>query len=253
MRPWKNSGPDDGSIHCLGNGRLCVYEQGPNLVQVFGPPYSAPAFFKLWLEMDAPVETHSVRLPGTAIWTHKITLGDQVTVDGRAGGEITDLVDAKLPCLVRRLQLTAPLHFRLAVEQPVKFVENGVSLAGCAGALLLEVPAGKYFYHVYPFPTVLYHQVAWRGPVEVSRDGPSSYRVACGPGLCELFFAGGPDYPQAVACAESALAVPFVELFERTRQAWGLLPAPGVIFPPSCRQPCRSVSGCCKPSMTWPS
>ena len=46
MRTWKNSGQDDGSLHCLGNGRLCVYEQGPNLVQVFGPPYSGTAFFK---------------------------------------------------------------------------------------------------------------------------------------------------------------------------------------------------------------
>jgi hypothetical protein len=213
MRPWKNSGQDDGSLHCLGNGRLCVYEQGPNLLQVFGPPYSAPAFFKLWVEMDAGVETRSERLPGAAIWTH------QVAVGGQAGGEITDFVDAELPCLVRRLQLAVPLHFRLAVEEPVRIVENGGSLAHCDGGLLLEVPAGKYFYHVYPFPTVLYHQVAWRGPVKVSRDG-SSYAITCGPGECELFFAGGPDYPQAITCAESALAVPFAGLFERTQQAW---------------------------------
>jgi len=100
---------------------LCVYAQGPNLLQVFGLPYSAPAFFKLLLEMDAPVETRSDRLPGAAIWTH------QVALDGQAIGEITDLVDAELPCLVRRLQLTAPLHFRLAVEEPVKIVENGAA------------------------------------------------------------------------------------------------------------------------------
>jgi hypothetical protein len=215
MRLWKNSGQDDGSLHCLGNGKLCVYEQGPNLVQVFGPPYSGTAFFKLFLEMDAAVETQSTRQPGAAIWTHRVTTGGQV------GGEITDFVDADLPVLVRRMQLAAPLSFRLAVEEPVKIVEDGASLANCDGGLLLEVPAGKYYYHIYPFPTVLYHQIAWRGPVTASRAGPASYTITCGPGLCEFFFAGGPDYPEAVSSAESALGTPFAGLLEHTRRAWG--------------------------------
>ena len=34
-RTWTASGPDDGSVHCLGNGQMCVYEEGPNITQIF--------------------------------------------------------------------------------------------------------------------------------------------------------------------------------------------------------------------------
>ena len=214
MRIWENSVPDDGSLHCLGNGRLCVYEQGPNLAQVFGPPYSAPAFFKLWVESDRQVSAQSERQPGAAIWTHHLA------VIGGAAGEMVDFVDAELPCLVRHMKLSFPLQFRLSIEEPVKVVENGRNLAGCDGGLLLEVPAGRYLFHVYPFPTVIYHQIAWRGPVKVTGLDNSHYLFACGPGECELFFAGGPDYPEAVTCAEAALSIPFDELFSRTQRAW---------------------------------
>ena len=153
-------GNAQGSVHCLGNGRLCVYEQGPDLVQVFGPPYSAPALYKFSIVMEARVEVHSERQFGTAIWRH------QVFVDGQPAGEMLDFVDKELPCLVRRLRLTIPLHFRLTLEKPVKMVENGANLTHSNGGLLLEAPAGTFFYHFYPFPTVIYHQIAWRGPVQ---------------------------------------------------------------------------------------
>jgi hypothetical protein len=45
-RIWNSAGPDDGSVHCLGNGELMAYEQGPNIIQIFGPPYAAPQHSK---------------------------------------------------------------------------------------------------------------------------------------------------------------------------------------------------------------
>jgi len=47
MRIWKGRKKDSGSIHCLGNGSYCVYKQGPDIIQLFGPPYSAPSLFSL--------------------------------------------------------------------------------------------------------------------------------------------------------------------------------------------------------------
>ena len=46
-RVWSNQDQDDGSIIPIGNGVLLVYEQGPNIIHVFGPPYSAPSSFQL--------------------------------------------------------------------------------------------------------------------------------------------------------------------------------------------------------------
>ena len=94
MRIWKSSSEDDGSVHCLGNGRLCAYEQGPNLIQVFGPPYSSPTFYSFALAVDAGFEVRSERQAGTAIWTH------QLFADGQPVGEMVDF-DAHQPESVR--------------------------------------------------------------------------------------------------------------------------------------------------------
>ena len=66
QRPAPPAGtqPDPGSVHCLGNGRLCAYGQGPDLVQVFGPPYSAPSLGGIRLDLAGEVTVTSRREPG---------------------------------------------------------------------------------------------------------------------------------------------------------------------------------------------
>ena len=49
-RMWKSAGPDDGSIEALGNGEMMAYEQGPDVIQVFGPPYVSPTALSIRLE-----------------------------------------------------------------------------------------------------------------------------------------------------------------------------------------------------------
>lgn len=41
-RIWQGGADDDGSVHVLGNGQFCAYGQGPNVIQLVGPPYSGP-------------------------------------------------------------------------------------------------------------------------------------------------------------------------------------------------------------------
>ncbi len=214
MRIWKSNAPDDGSIHGLGNGLLCVYAQGPDLIQVFGPPYSSPAFYRFTVETGGGFEVHSERQAGAAIWNHHLLL------DGAAVGEMVDFVDSELPCLVRRLCLSTPLHFRLLLDPPVTVVDNGSRFTDADGGLLFEVPSGRYFYHVYPYPLVVNQQVAWRGPVTATRLGDHLFDLSCGPGECLLFFVGGIDYPQVITYTEKALGSSFEFLLERTQQWW---------------------------------
>jgi len=55
-RLWKSTGLDDGSIHALGNGELMAYEQGPDVIQIFGPPYASPTALSIRLESATQVE-----------------------------------------------------------------------------------------------------------------------------------------------------------------------------------------------------
>ena len=57
MRLWSNRDKDDGSIIPIGNGVLLVYEQGPDIINVFGPPYSAPSSLQLkMIDEKRPLE-----------------------------------------------------------------------------------------------------------------------------------------------------------------------------------------------------
>ncbi len=161
-----------------------------------------------------PLNRVSERLPGTAIWTH------QLSVASEPAGKVIDFVDCDLACLVRRFSLTNPLQFRMALKGPVTVVWNEANLAGCDGAVLLEVPAGRYFNHVYPFPTVVYQQIAWRGPLQTAVLDDTNLVFTINPGTTDLFISGGPDYPQAINTIEAALAAPFEELSDRTHNSW---------------------------------
>lgn len=201
----------DGGLHCLGNGRLCVYEQGPQIVQVFGPPYSAPSLGQLRLEVDDTLRVQSRREPGSPIWRHSLSW------DGASLGEIVDFVDSRLACLVHQVRLARPLAFQLAVELPARRVQNHP--AGADGGWLFEVPAGLYFFHEYPVPRPAFYQLAWQGQVEAS-SSEGGLRLACPAGESWLYLAGGPAYPQAVETAEQALQTGCEGLLTRTRQDW---------------------------------
>ncbi len=200
-------------IHCLGNGRLCAYEQGPNILQVFGPPYSSPMLGSLMLDADASVRAESRREPGAAIWTHQLFAGDAPFA------ELTDFVDADLPCLVRRIRSSAPVNLRLTLGLACTAVDNSRLLSHGAGGLLCEVAAGTPFYSRYPYPRSVVYQIAWRGDVNhrAQSDGAT---LTFGPGESWLYIAGGPEYPQTVEHAATALSLSGNDLLARTRASW---------------------------------
>jgi len=217
MRVWRNDAQDDGSLHCLGNGRICAYGQGPNLVQVFGPPYSAPFFYDLALDMSQPIEVHSTREPGAAVWAHRVGNGSETFA------EMLDFVDATLPCFVRRIHTRAPLRFRLGLVQPVEVVDNTARLkpSGAAGSHLLIAPAGRPVFFDYPFRSPINHDFAWYGPATIGQGASEdALFIACEPGEVVLHFAGGPSYPECIETIETALSTPYEEMLTRTRQWW---------------------------------
>ena len=217
MRVWHNRADSDDSIHCLSNGRLCAYGLGPQLIQVFGPPFSSPSLYHLDLVSQARVRCDSEREGGSAIWTHRLT------IEGQPSAEWVDFVDSGLPVLVRRIETRTPLQFKLSGYVPLRWVENGDCLYSPAvdGGILLETPAGQYLYHTYPFPTPIFHQIAWRGEAAVTINGDANTAdLLIAPGEFTLYLCGGPSYPEAIQHAEAALSLPYAEMLGRTRCHW---------------------------------
>lgn len=217
-RLWKNSGQDNGAVHSLGNGKMCVYEQGPDVIKIYSAPYSTPSLLQMSLQMEKPVQIRSTREPGAAIWTHNIFL------NGKKTGAIVDYVDAEIPCFIRHIQTDAPIYFKLALQKVVHVIDNShrFDAKKQQGGLLLQTAPGARIYQTYTFPGVMFQQMAWQGAVSVEQapDNKQNYTIRIGPGESNLYFIGGPEYPQTVTHTEMALSLSHADMLPRTRAYW---------------------------------
>jgi hypothetical protein len=215
-RIWKSAGPDDGSIHCLGNGELIAYEQGPDVIQIFGPPYVSPTALAIRLEASAPLEAHSTRESGAAIWHHEIYQ------DARKVGAMLDFVDARSPVFLRRIQSDAPLHFHLHFNDRAEVVQNGARYAsqGASGGMLIELPSGTPIFMNYLTHVPEWYQMVWTGKVQMKQQSPTDVVLTVEPGESSIAVVSGEEYPDIVHDTEAMLTTGVNPLLERTRGHW---------------------------------
>jgi len=216
VREWVE-GKDDGSIYCLGNGKLCAYEEGPDVFQIFGPPYSAPPVLRLMVPSGQHTRAVSRREPGTAIVTHEIER------QGAAVGTLQDFVDAELPCFVRELRLQEPLSLLFETEPDVEAVEQPIRLPSGepAKSWLFTVPSGRYIFFHYPMPFPVTYRLVVAGAAAVERDGCSPrWEIRFEPGVSRVYVVGGPQLPQTQENTETAVSLAPEALLARTRAAW---------------------------------
>lgn len=208
----------DGSVHCLGNGRMCVYGQGPDVLQVFGPTYSTTNIGRISLEQPGAT-AQSRRVMGTAIWEHRIE------VEGRTVAVITDFVDSRLPCFVRQVESKVPLKFVFYPESGLRMASNAgmMQSAGAKDGFLLETPIGKPSvpFGNYPIPFAFFHQFAWRGAVEAVPDQKDeAIRFIFSPGQSTVFVTGGPELSSCMDHMKTVLSMAYMPLLERTKLWW---------------------------------
>lgn len=95
-------------IHAIGNGELCVYGRGADILQIFGPPYSSPSL--LTLSLCDGVQVASEREAGSSVWNHRLRDGHGIA------GRHTDFVADGSPVFVRLFRQKRPVRYRLGVE-----------------------------------------------------------------------------------------------------------------------------------------
>jgi hypothetical protein len=179
------NGVTDGSIHVLGNGKMCIYELGPDIVTSYTGPYSTPSYFTMQCLSDQKGAL-SVRRQGTAIWTHTFTKGNDKLA------ELGDFVDAT------RLQAR-----------------------GKATGRLMIVPPGTTIYQTYVFPRLLYGQLAVTGAARIEAVPDSAMlRIICEPGESYIYLVGGPGYADVISNTKHALSASPQSMLERTDKFW---------------------------------
>ncbi len=208
------------AIYCLGNSDYCLYEEGINLIQVFGPPYSSPSLFSASLQSrDVVVETK--REQGTDIYVHKLFR------NGKAIGTITDFVCSRLSCFCRLSDLTEPVSFTLSVND----LDGRVSITdypryreeyGVNNSMLISALSGVFVYHSYPSPFEINHQVLSNGTVKFSsKEGShNDYVLEFGKGQGIFYLVGGPSFPELNDHIQSVLSQSPESLLIQTRTDW---------------------------------
>lgn len=227
-RAW-SAGETNGSVHCLGNGKLCVYEQGPEILQVFGPGYSTTTIGGLAIT-STTATCVSRRVPGAAIWEHRIA------ENGVEVALLTDFVDSEFPCFVRQVQADAPVTFRYHAEKDLRLTTQAGATFGkapAAGSLLVETPIGRPSvpFGNYPIPFAFFHQFAWQGEVTVSYDeAKREVAFVFAPGASTLLISGGPGLEACLEHMDAALNADLGQRLEQTRAAWAAFTARGRDF-----------------------
>ncbi len=219
-------GDPDGSVHCLGNGRLCVYGQGPDVIQLFGPPYSTTTIGSIRLASPG-AGCASRRVSGAAVWEHRIRL------EGRDAAVLTDFVDSELPCFVRIIECAEPVEFVFTPEKGLRTTDFSKMTGGAKGALLVETPIGvpSVPFGRYPIPFAFFHQFAWLGNAEMTAMEPGgAARFSFGPGRSVLLAVGGPELEPCLNAMAGALAAAPGMLLDRTLKAWAAFTEKGRDF-----------------------
>jgi len=218
-RPWRLAAPDDdGSLHALGNGRLLVYGQGPDLPYVWGPPYTSTNLLTLHLVGPPNLTSVSSRESAALVWQHQLKSADA------DAGLISDFVDAELPCLLRRINARVPLRFALSLPDvlPPQEVPPAARYPGRLSLVAIH-PAGTYEYFTRfrsVAPQAVHVVLSGAARIESGPDPAGLFTIVCDPGQSEILIAGGPEYHESLLHAEAALDLGHDALLARTRRHW---------------------------------
>jgi hypothetical protein len=219
-RVWRQGdSSDEGSLHALGNGRLLVYGQGPNLENVWSP-YTSFNLLSLTLIGPAGLESVSSRERNAPIWHHRLHL------NGAQVGSLQDVVDSELPCFLRRIKTQVPLQWSLRLPHTLRGNEACPSkrYPGKSALVAVHPPGinqyGKRFHSVSPqaVQVVLSELVT----VAAGPDEAGVWNLICAPGESEILIAGGPEYPECLQHAEAFLALGSEKILTRTRHYWDM-------------------------------
>ena len=161
-------------IHAIGNGELCVYGRGADILQIFGPPYSSPSL--LTLSLCDGLQVASEREVGSSVWNHRLRDGHGVA------GRHTDFVADGSPVFVRLFRQKRPVRYRLGVELEERYrpfeeslscAEDGlpVSWTDARSVFRVDLRAGVPFYSTYRSPSGYCYRLVTTGTVRLERSG----------------------------------------------------------------------------------
>jgi len=116
MMKIKYKDVDFKAVHAIGNGSVCTYFCGVNIIDTFGPNYSVPTMCTMELQAgENDFYFEGKREKGRAIWTHQLFEKELLL------GTIVDFVPPNSSILVRKFDLEKPVSFIINRRRSLPF------------------------------------------------------------------------------------------------------------------------------------
>lgn len=217
-RTWSNKGIDDGSIFPIGNGEILIYEKGPNIINVFGPPYSAPSNPQIYFDEEKrTLKVESKREKNTAIWHHYVYMDDTL---------IAQMMDYIIPdkgVFIREMDVKKELNFKVGAPSPNTYsMKNYFSYLKDvkAKAVLIKTLKGSTFFANDPIAEEHSLFIVATGNIDMPDSINGTFNIKIKPGKSSLILSGSKTLPQTVANTESVLVNTKSPWLEQSRKYW---------------------------------
>ena len=204
------------AVHAVGNGKIIVYAQGPNLINLFGPPYSSPNILTIETLPDEEFTNKITRELGTAIWNHCLSA---------AGSDILEFAEfahPEFPAYFRIFNCYKSTSFKIQSSSQSKFIKCG----SLSGAWLLITPAGGKIFH-YPTTLTSFHWIIPSGNCKITKNEDGSLTFTCLEGESSLAIIGNNSFADGLPIAEKISAenirtagTPSLRFLNQTRKYW---------------------------------
>lgn len=204
-----------GEIHAMGTGQLLVYGQGPEWMQVMGPPYSCPPVFSLRFSDEEEICAASARSEGFSDWVHTFTRRQRGHSTDLPGGVFHDVACRGEHILLRLFHLDAPQTLVLRSAYPIDDITSLLPQDSCSCALVITLPRNAPVFNDYPVGTPTCNAVGIRGCCQTARTEDGIRITLSGDGA--IYVCGGTDFPHAHAALSAALGMDGTHLLQKQR------------------------------------
>ncbi len=206
------------SVHAIGNGKILVYEKGPQIFQILSYPLSANSFGELTVEnIDCCV---SKRIDGTDIFKHKI--GDDTLM--------CDLADSDTDCFVRQIKTDVPITLKLNIDHSylAEFSDLGVEY---------KKQKGNVMFFCYNSPSAeLSRSFGTSGNITVNKINDYEWEFVCQKGISYIYLSN------TLKSIENQKQIDFDASYKRTAKFWQEYLKSLKNIPEAVRPLCESVA-----------
>ncbi|MHB1484714.1 MAG: hypothetical protein ACYCYI_08620 [Saccharofermentanales bacterium] len=202
------------AVHCIGNGKVCTYFRGPEIIQMFGPNYSTPNALSMKM-VNGGISFEAQRITDTAIWNHKLYEFNCSI------GEVTDFTAKDSPVMIRDMNFDKIIEWDIISDNLINIKKLPSVFNIENDCLIGEIKEGSSFYSnsnrnfISSLP--FYFAVLATGDISLASHED---KIKCISKKGILYFMFARNFDELVGLIEKVTSTGMRTLYDENKAAW---------------------------------